>query len=342
MAAYDVAAAAVADGFAAKAARASGAATEVLTASAGLTRDKGLRQAVASRVEGGAPLLGAVHEGIAQFVDVFTAMGGLMAERATDLLDIERRLVARLVGEPEPGRRPPRRRLGPRCRRPGPGRHRGSRPGAGARAGHREGRRDQPHRDHRPTARHPVCGGRGRRPGARGRRQRAGRCDRRNHRPRRRRGRRPGPGRGRPGRPGRPGLVDRPRRDDRRRPREAAGQRRRRRLGTLAAAAPGGGRGPVPHRAVLPRPARGADRRRAGRDLRRGARRVRRRRTATSSYAPSMPAPTSRSRSRRSRTRRTRPSASVGCGSRSTTRGSWIASWTGSPRRPGRRAPRPG
>jgi phosphotransferase system enzyme I (PtsI) len=48
-------------------------------------------------------LLGAVHEGVAQFVDVFTAMGGLMAERATDLLDIERRLVARLVGEPEPG-----------------------------------------------------------------------------------------------------------------------------------------------------------------------------------------------------------------------------------------------
>jgi len=30
-------------------------------------------------------------------------MGGLMAERATDLRDIERRLVAHLVGEPEPG-----------------------------------------------------------------------------------------------------------------------------------------------------------------------------------------------------------------------------------------------
>jgi phosphotransferase system enzyme I (PtsI) len=103
LAAYDVAASAVAEGFAAKAARASGAATEVLTASAGLTRDKGLRQAVATRVEGGTGLLEAVHEGVAQFVDVFTAMGGLMAERATDLLDIERRLVARLVGEPEPG-----------------------------------------------------------------------------------------------------------------------------------------------------------------------------------------------------------------------------------------------
>ncbi len=44
-----------------------------------------------------------MHGGVAQFVDVFTAMGGLMAERATDLLDIERRTIARLVGEPEPG-----------------------------------------------------------------------------------------------------------------------------------------------------------------------------------------------------------------------------------------------
>ncbi len=103
LAAYDAATVTVAEGFSDKAGRASGAATEVLTASAGLTRDKGLRQAVSTRVEGGAALLDAVHEGIAQFVDVFTAMGGLMAERATDLLDIERRLVARLVGEPEPG-----------------------------------------------------------------------------------------------------------------------------------------------------------------------------------------------------------------------------------------------
>jgi phosphotransferase system enzyme I (PtsI) len=103
MAAYDEAAGAVAEGFSAKAARAHGAAAEVLSASAGLTRDKGLRQAVAQRVDGATPLLDAVHQGVAQFVDVFTAMGGLMAERATDLLDIERRLVARLVGEPEPG-----------------------------------------------------------------------------------------------------------------------------------------------------------------------------------------------------------------------------------------------
>ena len=103
MAAFDSAAQAVADGFVDKASRASGAATEVLTASAGLTRDKGLRQGVATRVSGGEDLVAAVHGGVAQFVDLFTAMGGLMAERATDLLDIERRLLARLVGEPEPG-----------------------------------------------------------------------------------------------------------------------------------------------------------------------------------------------------------------------------------------------
>ena len=103
MGAYDAAATAVADGFTARAARASGAVSAVLTASAGLARDPGLRQGVATRVSDGAGMLEAVHEAVAQFVDVFTAMGGLMAERATDLLDIERRVVARLVGEPEPG-----------------------------------------------------------------------------------------------------------------------------------------------------------------------------------------------------------------------------------------------
>jgi len=103
LAAFDTAVATVAEGYAAKAARSSGAAAEVLTASAGLTRDKGLRQAVGSRLAGGDDLLAAVSGAVEQFVGVFTAMGGLMAERATDLRDIERRVVARLVGEPEPG-----------------------------------------------------------------------------------------------------------------------------------------------------------------------------------------------------------------------------------------------
>ena len=103
LAAYDAAAVAVADSFRRKADKATDAAAEVLTASAGLVKDKGLRSAVAKRLTGGDDALGAVHGAVEQFVGIFTSMGGLMAERATDLRDIERRLVAHLVGEPEPG-----------------------------------------------------------------------------------------------------------------------------------------------------------------------------------------------------------------------------------------------
>jgi phosphotransferase system enzyme I (PtsI) len=103
LAAYDVAVEQVSSGFGAKAASASGAAAEVLTASAGLARDKGLRSAVRKALRAGEPLLSAVHAAVEQFVGVFTSMGGLMAERATDLRDIERRLVARIIGEAEPG-----------------------------------------------------------------------------------------------------------------------------------------------------------------------------------------------------------------------------------------------
>ncbi len=100
---FDEVAGQVADGFAAKAGKASGAAAEVLTASAGLARDKGLRGAVVKQLKSGDDLLIAVQAAVESFVTIFTGMGGLMAERVTDLLDIERRMVARIVGEPEPG-----------------------------------------------------------------------------------------------------------------------------------------------------------------------------------------------------------------------------------------------
>jgi phosphotransferase system enzyme I (PtsI) len=103
LAAYDVAAGATAEGLAARAERASGAAAEVLTATAGLARDKGLRAAVKKRLAAGDPLLVALNAAVEQFAGIFTTMGGLMAERVTDLRDIERRVTARLVGEPEPG-----------------------------------------------------------------------------------------------------------------------------------------------------------------------------------------------------------------------------------------------
>src|SRR6187200_21293 len=67
LAAYDVAATATAEGLAARAARVSGAAAEVLTATAGLARDKGLRSAVRKRLNAGDPLLAALAAAVDQF-----------------------------------------------------------------------------------------------------------------------------------------------------------------------------------------------------------------------------------------------------------------------------------
>ncbi|WP_435744116.1 phosphoenolpyruvate--protein phosphotransferase [Nocardioides sp. SYSU DS0663] len=103
LAAYDAAVAAVTDSFKRRAVVAAGAAAEVLTASAGLAGDTGLRSAVRKHLRAGEDLLTAVGAAVEQFAGIFTTMGGLMAERVTDLRDIERRVVAHLVGEPEPG-----------------------------------------------------------------------------------------------------------------------------------------------------------------------------------------------------------------------------------------------
>src|SRR5680860_284883 len=101
--AYDGAVGSVADRLADRASAATGAAAEVLTATAGLARDKGLRSAVTKRLNAGDTLLVALGAAVDQFASLFTQMGGLMAERVTDLRDIEKRVTAELVGAPEPG-----------------------------------------------------------------------------------------------------------------------------------------------------------------------------------------------------------------------------------------------
>ena len=103
LASYDEAVDVVADSLVARSANASGAASEVLVATANLVRDKGLRKAVKKRLDAGEPVLTALRGAVEQFTTLFTQMGGLMAERVTDLQDIERRLTARVVGAPEPG-----------------------------------------------------------------------------------------------------------------------------------------------------------------------------------------------------------------------------------------------
>src|SRR6478609_4586107 len=51
----------------------------------------------------GTPGAVAVTEAAQQFVDLFTSLGGLMAERVTDVRDVRDRIVAELTGQGEPG-----------------------------------------------------------------------------------------------------------------------------------------------------------------------------------------------------------------------------------------------
>lgn len=100
---FSAAATAVATRLRDRAAHATGAASEVLAATATLAQDRAWLGAAEKRIAGGAPAVRAVREAVAQFVDLFTKMGGLMAERVTDLQDIRDRVVAELSGLPEPG-----------------------------------------------------------------------------------------------------------------------------------------------------------------------------------------------------------------------------------------------
>lgn len=86
-----------------RAAHATGAAAEVLAATATLAQDRAWLGAADKRIAEGMPAVPAVDAAVEQFVDMFTRLGGLMAERVTDLKDIRDRVVAELCGVPEPG-----------------------------------------------------------------------------------------------------------------------------------------------------------------------------------------------------------------------------------------------
>ncbi len=100
---FAAAASAVVDRLRDRARHATGAASEVLAATAGLAQDRAWLGATEKRINSGTPAVRATVEAVAQFVDVFTQIGGLMAERVTDLQDIRDRVVAELRGLPEPG-----------------------------------------------------------------------------------------------------------------------------------------------------------------------------------------------------------------------------------------------
>ncbi|QNG19100.1 phosphoenolpyruvate--protein phosphotransferase [Rhodococcus triatomae] len=97
------AAATVAERLRGRAAHASGAAAEVLQANAAMAADRGWLSAAEKLIAAGAPAGEAAAAATEQFVEMFTRIGGMMAERVTDLRDIRDRVLAELAGDPEPG-----------------------------------------------------------------------------------------------------------------------------------------------------------------------------------------------------------------------------------------------
>lgn len=86
-----------------RAAAASGAAAEVLQANAAMAEDRGWLGTAEKMIGGGSAAVAAASGATDQFAKLFTQLGGVMAERVTDLLDIRDRVIADLIGAPEPG-----------------------------------------------------------------------------------------------------------------------------------------------------------------------------------------------------------------------------------------------
>ena len=100
---FSAAAAAVADRLRERAAAATGPASEVLTATAQLAQDRAWIGSAENAIKAGRSAVRATADAAAQFIEMFTKMGGLMAERVTDLKDIRDRVIAELAGLPAPG-----------------------------------------------------------------------------------------------------------------------------------------------------------------------------------------------------------------------------------------------
>lgn len=100
---FTAAAAEVAARLRERASASTGVAAEVLSATAGLAEDRGWLSAAGKLIGSGSPAADAAVAATKQFADLFTKLGGLMAERVTDLNDVRDRVLAALAGAPEPG-----------------------------------------------------------------------------------------------------------------------------------------------------------------------------------------------------------------------------------------------
>lgn len=95
--------AATADELRTRGAVAGGTGGEILDALAMMADDPSLLADVESRTAAGATAEYAVHAAFGAFRDMLAGLGGYMGERAGDLDDVSRRVVARIMGLPTPG-----------------------------------------------------------------------------------------------------------------------------------------------------------------------------------------------------------------------------------------------
>ena len=93
----------VAERLSARASASTGSSAEVLAATSALAKDRAWTGAATKLIADGSPAVAAATDAIEQIAAMFTELGGLMAERVTDLHDIRNRVVAELLGLPEPG-----------------------------------------------------------------------------------------------------------------------------------------------------------------------------------------------------------------------------------------------
>ncbi|WP_228566106.1 phosphoenolpyruvate--protein phosphotransferase [Nocardia sp. SYP-A9097] len=94
---------AVAARYSAQAIDAEGPAADILFMTSALAADPALLDQVRAGIRAGGPTAHSVTETVAHFADQLTALGGMMAERASDLRDVGQRVVAELLGVDPPG-----------------------------------------------------------------------------------------------------------------------------------------------------------------------------------------------------------------------------------------------
>jgi len=76
---------------------------DVLQAAAAMAEDPALTDQITTAIEAGTGPATAVDEAVNHFAEMFQAAGGYLAERVTDLMSVRHRIIAKILGVPEPG-----------------------------------------------------------------------------------------------------------------------------------------------------------------------------------------------------------------------------------------------